>query len=219
MEKKEEADLRLVEYKASEVEVNAKILYKGESYLLKLIVPGIYNIYNALAAILACLESGLNINEVISSLESFNSTMRRFEFIGEKNGVKYYDDYAHHPHEVSKVIKALEEWYPNSRKIIAFQSHTYSRTKQLFGDFIKSFDNADKLLMIDIFASAREPFDNSVSSDLLCEEVNKTNPNLEAQNLGTIHNLANYLNQQLKDGDIVLTIGAGDIYQVHDLVE
>ncbi|MDH5533299.1 MAG: UDP-N-acetylmuramate--L-alanine ligase [Candidatus Pacebacteria bacterium] len=217
--KKQEADLRLVEYHAVEGSVGAKLLYQGNDYLLKLVVPGIYNVYNAMAAILACLEAGLEINEVLTALESFNSTMRRFEFIGEKNGVKYYDDYAHHPHEIKKVIKAFSEWYPNSRKIIAFQSHTYSRTKQLFGDFIKSFDEADKLVMIDIFASAREPFDDSVSSDLLCAEINKINANIKAQNLGTIHNLSNYFNQELEPGDVVLTIGAGDIYQVHDLVE
>ncbi|MCF6185096.1 MAG: hypothetical protein L3J56_10860, partial [Bacteroidales bacterium] len=217
--KRENADLRLLEYHAVEGEVGAKLLYNGVSYLLKLIVPGIYNVYNAMAAILACLEAGLNIDEVISALESFNSTMRRFEFIGEKNGVKYYDDYAHHPHEVIRVIKAFSEWYPKSRKIIAFQSHTYSRTKQLIGEFARSFNQEDKLVMIDIFASAREPFDDSVSSDLLCQAINKTNANIKAQNLGSIHNLANYFNQELNSNDVVLTIGAGDIYQVHDLVE
>jgi len=217
--KKEDSDLRLVEYHAIEGEVGAKLLYQSQDYLLRLTVPGLYNVYNAMAAILACLEAGIEIKDSLSALESFNSTMRRFEFIGEKNQVKYYDDYAHHPHEVSKVIKALSEWYPNNRKVIAFQSHTYSRTKQLFGDFIKSFDGADKLVMIDIFSSAREPFDDSVSSDSLCQEVNKIKPSLKAQNLGSIHNLANYFNSQLEPGDIVLTIGAGDIYQVHDLVE
>lgn len=217
--KKDGVDLRLVEYHAVEGAVGAKFLYQGEAYLLKLVVPGIYNVYNAMAAILACLEAGLKMEDVLSALETFNSTMRRFEFIGEKNRVKYYDDYAHHPHEVTKVIKAFSEWYPNSRKIIAFQSHTYSRTKQFFGDFVRSFDKADRLVMIDIFASARELFNDSVSSDLLCEAINKTNANIKAQNLGTIHNLANYFNQRLEPGDVVLTIGAGDIYQVHDLVE
>lgn len=217
--KKETANLRLVEYHAVEGEVGAKLIYQDQDYLLKLLIPGRYNVYNAMAAILACLEAGIEIKDSLLALETFNSTMRRFELIGEKNGVIYYDDYAHHPQEISKVIDALSEWYPKNRKIIAFQSHTYSRTKQLFRDFVNSFAKADKLVMIDIFASAREPFDDSVSSDLLCQEINKTYPNLEAQNLGTINNLANYFNKELKPGDIVLTIGAGDIYQVHDLVE
>ncbi|NCN87809.1 MAG: UDP-N-acetylmuramate--L-alanine ligase [Candidatus Pacebacteria bacterium] len=214
-----ENDLRLVEYHAVEGSVGAKLLHQREDYLLKLVVPGKYNVFNAMAAILACLEAGVSIEDSIKALETFNSTMRRFEYIGEKNGVKYYDDYAHHPHEIKKVIKALSEWYPNNRKVIAFQSHTFSRTKQLFGDFITSFDDADKLLMIDIFASAREPLDPSITSDLMCQEINKTNPQLEAENLGSINHLANYFNTKLELGDIVLTIGAGNIYEVHDLVE
>lgn len=211
--------LRLVEYHAVEGSVGAKLLYEGNDYLLKMVIPGKYNVFNAMAAILATISAGIEINQAIEALESFNSTMRRFEFIGEKNGVKYYDDYAHHPHEIKKVIGALAEWYPNNRKVIAFQSHTYSRTKQLFGDFLNSFDEADKLVMIDIFASAREPMDNTISSDLLCEEINKVNPQIEAENMGSINHLANYFNNQLETGDIVLTIGAGDIYEVHDLVE
>jgi UDP-N-acetylmuramate--alanine ligase len=216
---KEENDLRLVEYHAIEGSVGAKLLHQGQDYLLKLVVPGKYNVFNAMAAILSCLEAGVSITDSLNALETFNSTMRRFEYLGEKNGVKYYDDYAHHPHEVKKVIKAFSEWYPNNRKVIAFQSHTYSRTKQLFGDFVKSFEDADKLVMIDIFASAREPMDPTISSDLMCQEINKDNPGLQAQNLGSINHLANYLNNELKAGDVVLTIGAGDIYEVHDLVE
>lgn len=216
---REDNDLRLVEYHAVEGSIGAKLLYGGQPYLLKLVIPGKYNVFNAMAAILATVSAGIEINQAIEALELFNSTMRRFEFIGEKQGVKYYDDYAHHPHEIKKVIQALAEWYPNNRKVVAFQSHTYSRTKQLFGDFIGSFEGADKLVMIDIFASAREPLDETISSDLLCQEINKLNPQLEAENLGSINHLANYFNNQLQAGDVVLTIGAGDIYEVHDLVE
>ena len=88
----------------------------------------------------------------------------------------------------------------------------------MFEQFAGSFAGADKVVMIDIFASAREKFDRSVSSDLLCEAINKINPEIEAENLGTIEVLAEYFKNEVEGGDVVLTIGAGDIYEVHELI-
>lgn len=214
-----DSDLRLETYHANKGVTEAKLKFGDKSIELKLKIPGKYNVMNAMAALLAAHLAGIEMSESAKALVDFTSTMRRFELIREKNGVVYYDDYAHHPEEIKAVLEALAEWYPNNRKIIAFQSHTFSRTKQLFEPFSKSFDLADKVLMIDIFASAREEFDESVSSDRLCLAINGHQPRLKAQNLGTISNLANYFNNQLEVGDVVMTLGAGDIYQVHDLVE
>ena len=188
------------------------------AYTLELSIPGEFNIANAVAAIAATTFIGVDINQAIDALKDFHSTMRRFEYIGEKNGVKYYDDYAHQPSEIKAAIQALADWYPQQRKIIAFQSHTYSRTKQLFADFVEALSTADEVYLIDIFASARENFDSTVSSDLLAEATKINNEELIIKNVKTIENLAKMLQETVEPGDVVLTLGAGDIYKVHELL-
>lgn len=194
-------------------------------YTLNLSIPGKFNIANAVAAIAAVMSMGVDLQKAIDSLADFHSTMRRFEFIGEKNGVKYYDDYAHHPSEVKAAIQALTDWYPQQRKIIAFQSHTFSRTKELFDDFVEALATADEVILIDIFASARESFDASVSADMIVKEVKRQSllsrmegSNVIIENVKTIENLATTLKNSANEGDVVLTLGAGDIYKVHQLL-
>jgi len=205
-----------------EPESNVGLLtHKKLEYKIILRVPGLYNLENAVAAIVACSIVNIPIFESINALESFNSTQRRFEFIGTKNGVSYYDDYAHHPDEVRSVIKALNKWYPNARKIIVFQPHTYSRTKNLLAEFIDSFEVVDdktKVFLLDIFSSAREKYDSTISSNDIVKGVQSKYKNINISNLETIHNLSIYFENNLKTGDVVLTVGAGDIYKVHTLV-
>lgn len=211
--------LQLTDYKSSAGKTTSSFTFQSGSYSLSLKVPGKYNVMNGLAAILACSVVGVDITESAQALQSFRSTMRRFEFVGEKRGVKYYDDYAHHPHEVSGVIEALREWYPEQKKVIAFQSHTYSRTKALFAEFVDSFAKADEVVMIDIFSSAREKADQTVTSTKLCEAIVKKYPKTKARNLKTVEMLANFCQTELKSGDVLMTVGAGDIYQVHQLLD
>ncbi len=214
-----EASLQLLSYQAAEGLTSSEIKYKDKIYQLKLVIPGKFNVHNALAALLACEIAGVSIVDGIAALAQFRSTMRRFEYVGEKNGVRFYDDYAHHPKEVAAVIQAIQEWYPNQRVVIAFQSHTFSRTKQLFTEFVTAFSKATEVAMIDIFPSAREAFDPSVTSDQLCSAIATAHPTCQAQNYQTLENLATYLQTSLKPGDVCLTVGAGDIYQVHSLIK
>ncbi len=211
-------NLRLQGYEVKNGQTNSKIVFNNQEYILKLIVPGKYNVMNALAALAAVQKSGVELEKAVQALGDFSSTRRRFEFLGEKNGVKFYDDYAHHPDEIVSVIEAFNDWCPDSSRVIAFQSHTFSRTKELFSQFADSFSKANKLVMIDIFPSAREKIDPTITSDLLCAEINRRYPKLQAQNLKTNENLAQYF-KTLPSGTAVLTIGAGDIYEVHDLVQ
>lgn len=213
------ASLQLLNYHAAAGLTTSEIRYKNKIHQLKLIIPGKFNVYNALAALLACELIGVNIIDGIAALAEFRSTMRRFEYIGEKNGVRFYDDYAHHPKEVAAVIQAIQEWYPEQRVVIAFQSHTFSRTKQLFTEFVAAFKHASEVVMIDIFPSAREAFDPSVTSDQLCSAITTAYPTCQAQNYQTLERLATYLQTSLKPGDVCLTVGAGDIYQVHSLIK
>ncbi len=212
-----QATLSLKSYLSKTGKTVSQFSYQGQDYSLELKVPGKFNVLNALATILSLTKVGIDPQIVADSLSKFSSTKRRFELIGEKNGVKYYDDYAHHPHEVKAAIEALNDWYPKKRKVIAFQSHTYSRTKELFSDFVDAFSNADEVVMIDIFSSAREKPDYSISSDKLCQAITDKYQ-IKAKNLKSIQNLVNYCQTDLNPGDILITLGAGDIYLAHDLV-
>jgi UDP-N-acetylmuramate--alanine ligase len=209
------ADFQLTNYQAKEGLTTGSLTFNNQSFDLELQIPGHFNLLNAVAAVAASQVIDIDLDEAVGALKTFRSTKRRSEFIGEKQGVKYYDDYAHHPNEVKSVIQAFKEWFPEQRLVVAFQSHTFSRTKALFNDFIEAFEQADEVVMIDIFASAREAFDESVTSDMLCQAIQDRYPQIQAQNVKTIEALAEYLQTKLKPGDVCLTVGAGDIYQVH----
>lgn len=213
-----EATFALHDFQSSPGKNRAQLRYQGQDYALELQMPGQYNLLNAVAAIAATTIAGVPPQEAAAVLANFRSTLRRAELKGEKNGVPFFDDYAHHPDEVRQVIHAFREWYPTARLVVAFQSHTFSRTKALFEEFIKAFDEADEVVMIDIFPSARESYDSTVSSDLLCQAINQRAGRDKAINLKTLTLLGQYLSEHLKPGDVCLTLGAGDIYLVHDMV-
>jgi UDP-N-acetylmuramate--alanine ligase len=213
-----EPNFFLKNFSASPGQTTTKFTHEDNSYQLQLQIPGQFNAMNALAAIAVCEQLEVSITDSIQALSSFSSTKRRAEYIGEKNGVKYYDDYAHHPNEVKSIIKAFQEWYPDRRLVIAFQSHTFSRTKQLFAEFVDAFATTPEVVMIDIFPSAREEFDPSVTSDLLCQEISQKYPAVAAINLKTISALVDFCRSELQAGDILLTVGAGDIYLLHDQI-
>jgi len=210
-------DFRLTNYQSQTGQTTSTFEYQGKTYQFTLHLPGKFNALNALAAIAA---TSLTDSQILSdhNLSKFRSTARRFENIGVIHGVQCYDDYAHHPHEIKAAIAALNEWYPKQRKVIAFQSHTYSRTKQLFDEFVDSFADAKEVVMTDIFSSAREQSDPTISSTKLCEAIEKKYSQTKAQNLKTNKKLANYFKKELKPGDIFLTLGAGDIYEVYQLL-
>lgn len=199
----------------------AQVFYQNKKYQLELAIPGEYNIYNSLATALAvnCLNLGFSFEKIIKHLANFRSTQRRMQFLGKINDCLYYDDYAHHPNEIKNVINAIKSWYPEKRITIAFQSHTYSRTKQLFSQFIDAFSEADCLVMTDIFPSMREKIDKTVSSDLLCQKINQKYPYLKAKNLHNNVNLANFCYNNLGKNDLLLCLGAGDIYYFYEILK
>ena len=194
---------------------SGQILIGGKTYHLKLTIPGQYNLENAAGALTVCHFLGLTIENAVQHLASFRSTIRRFEYHGVKNGVSYYDDYAHHPREVSAVIRAFNNWEAKKNRIIVFQPHTYSRTKELFADFVESFAEASSLILLDIFSSAREQPDLSISSEHLAEAVRKRFPLLSVLVLKTPQDLARYT-KTLPKNTALITLGAGDIYHAHE---
>ncbi len=188
--------------------------YKGAVIdQVKLKVPGRYNVLNATAAFAVTTFLGLDAKTIKNGLASFGGVQRRFEFIGEENGIKLYDDYAHHPAEIKAALAAAKNWFPENRIIAVFQSHTYSRTKALFNDFARAFSLAHQVIITDIYASAREEKDPAVSGQLLAEEAAKYHSRV-VYKAGEKEVIA-FLKQEAKEGDIIFTIGAGDIFQWH----
>ena len=173
-------------------------------------VPGRHNANNAGAAVIACMETGVSRDKIADGLLVFGGTKRRFEFVGAFGGIRVIDDYAHHPEEIRATLAAAREWYPHSRIIVVFQPHTYSRTKALLSDFAHAFTNAQEVVLTDIYSSARETDTLGISGKTLVEETAKHHANvLYAPDYPAVKKL---LSSHMKSGDIIIFMGAGDIY-------
>lgn len=173
-------------------------------------VPGRHNVANATAAVVACQAQGLSIEEIRKGLLSFLGTKRRFEKIGEAAGVVYYDDYAHHPAEITATLDAARQWYPDRKIIAVFQPHTYSRTKALLSDFARSFGSANMVILTDIYASARERDTLGMRGKTLVEETLKHHRTVAyGKDFSEVEKI---LSRETASGDIVIFMGAGDIY-------
>jgi UDP-N-acetylmuramate--alanine ligase len=188
---------------------------KGDTYKLILKVPGEYNIKNALATFVVGKFLGIPDQEIVNGIEKFSGTKRRFENIGlTKSGVMLIDDYAHHPEEIKAVLLTAKKYFPNQRIIAIFQPHTYSRTKVLFKEFAKSFINADLIALMDIYSSAREIPDKEVTSEKLAKEAMKYHKDVYYS--GNHEETIKWFSKYSQKGDIVLTLGAGDIFYLHN---
>ena len=178
-------------------------------------VPGKHNVANAVAAGIVASFLGISWGKIKELLPTFLGTKRRFEKISEKEGVIFFDDYAHHPTEIKATLEAAKNWFSGKRIICIFQPHTFSRTKALFAEFSKSFDKADEVIVTDIYPSAREKPDPTINSRILVNEIKKHHKN--AIYIGKVEEVVDFLKKELRSGDIVFTMGAGDIYKIHGL--
>ncbi len=193
---------------------DCEVWYQGEQMAaLSLPVPGRHNVRNALAALAAAHWHGIKPSRAAKMLRDFKGAGRRFEFIGEAGGVTVIDDYAHHPTEVAATLSAARLRYPTRRIWAVFQPHTYSRTKALLPDFAHSFDDADQVLFLDIYA-AREKIDLGMHSRLLLDAIHLPG----ARYIGSIEDAAAYLLAHAEAEDIVITMSAGDGNRVGQLV-
>lgn len=183
------------------------VIYDGKHYAsIKLNVPGLHNVRNALAACSAAIALALPGDAAERGLATFHGTHRRFEFKGTFNGARIYDDYAHHPGELRALLDAvLTLGY--KRVIIAFQPHTYSRTKALLNDFASQLKRADIAYISDIYA-ARETNTFGISSADLSTLI----PN--SHFVAKLPDLVLQLKETAQEGDLIITVGAGDIYTV-----
>ncbi|MDP3974904.1 MAG: UDP-N-acetylmuramate--L-alanine ligase [Candidatus Jorgensenbacteria bacterium] len=182
---------------------------------VRLRVPGAYNKKNAQAAFAVARALGIPVRTAERALRSFRGVGRRFEYKGTWHGVRFYDDYAHHPTEVKATLRAARGYFGKGKKIwCVFQPHLYSRTRLLMRDFAQSFLDADEVLLADIYA-AREKNDGKTNSRMLAGKISMRTP---ARYLGTFSRIATFLRTHAKRGDAVITMGAGEAYKVWNMV-
>lgn len=182
-------------------------------------VPGEHNVRNAmLAFLIAVNECGVEEHVALRALSEFQGTMRRFEFKGTVNGADWFDDYAHTPDEIKTTLQALRTWRPGKKIIAVFQPHTYSRTQALFDGFSRCFTDADEVILLDIFASARENENRNISSDMLVSAIIELDSSRNVKNMKDIESARAYIETRIDKDCVVITLGAGDVYTLFDAV-
>ena len=202
-----EADYRAVnvqEYRPGFYEFDLETWDHAQGHI-KLAVPGYHNIYNALAMCSVCLSMGLTVEQCANALLSFKGACRRFEVYGECNGAVVVDDYAHHPTEMRATLTTAKE-LGYKRLIAVHQPFTYSRTKMLLDDFVDVLKLADIAVLTPILGS-REPFDPTINSAMLAEKV----PGSVL--VDGLKEAAQWVKDNAREGDLVVTLGCGDIYK------
>jgi UDP-N-acetylmuramate--alanine ligase len=175
-------------------------------------LPGIHNVYNATASIAVGIELDVPFAAIQTALETLEGVQRRLEVKGEVNGITVVDDYGHHPTEIKITLEAVEKCWPDSRKVVVFQPHRYSRTQALFDDFTRSFYQSDVLLVLPIYAAGEKRIEGLSSQDL-CEGI-KAHGHKEVFCATDMKKALAYLKKNLKPGDMLLTLGAGDVWKV-----
>lgn len=190
-------------------------VYKSGQLLgtVSLSVPGPHNVSNALASIAACHTCGCNFESIASSLLSFGGSHKRFELKGLVDDIKVIDDYAHHPSEVRATLNAAYNTEHNKIWCV-FQPHTYTRTKAFLDKFSESFGHADNIIITDIYA-AREKDPGDIHASMLAEKISAHGGN--AVYISDFQEIAQYLDKHAQPGDLILTMGAGDIVRCGEM--
>lgn len=179
-------------------------------------LPGLHNIYNSMASIAVGIELDIPFKKIKYALETIEGVQRRFEVKGEIKGITVVDDYGHHPTEIKATLQAVKTCWPDRRKVVVFQPHRYTRTKALFDDFTRAFYQADKLIVLPIYPAGEEKI-RGVDSLLLCEGI-KSHGHRDAVYADSFSESVFYLKETLRRGDILLTLGAGDVWKVGEKI-
>jgi len=179
-------------------------------------LPGIHNVYNAMAGIAVGIELGIGFDVIKSALKIVEGVQRRLEIKGKTKGITIVDDYGHHPTEVKITLQAAKESWPDNRIVVVFQPHRYSRTRALFDDFTRAFYQSDLLVVLPIY-SAGEKEINGVDGQSLFEGI-RAHGHKDVTYMQNFEAAVFHLKQILAPGDILLTLGAGDVYKLGETV-
>jgi len=175
-------------------------------------VPGLHNIYNSLAAVAVGLELEVPFDTIAGALAEFTGVNRRFQLKGEAAGVIVVDDYGHHPTEIRATLVAAKLGSRGRRMVVLFQPHRYTRTQDLMDEFARSFNNADVLMVTDIYAASEDPIEG-VTAESLVGAVRRFG-HKDARYVGTIEEATQALLEEVRPNDMVITLGAGNVYRV-----
>lgn len=210
----EDADVKATNIKQGTLAISFDVIYRGDNIgSFSVPIPGLHNVLNCLATISVARELHIETETIKEALRGFKGIQRRFEFKGEKKGIKVFDDYGHHPEEIRNTIKAARDSFRENRILVIFQPHRYTRTRDLFNEFTQSFSETDALYILDIYAAGEKPIEG-ISSSLLAGEINKKTKREFALYRPDRDKLLNELVIDLRQGDIVMTLGAGDVWKV-----
>lgn len=179
---------------------------------MQLKVPGLHNVYNSLAAIAVGLDLNLEFEEIVTALGEFRGAERRFQLKGEVGNILVVDDYGHHPTEIKATLEAARTC--GRRVVVLFQPHRYTRTRDLMEDFARSFYGADVLFVTDIYAASEDPIEG-ITAQALVEKIERFG-HRHAEYIGQLVGAAHKLQDIAQPGDLILTLGAGNVYQAGD---
>lgn len=206
------ADLQAREIEADRLETSFVTTYRGSVLgSIRLQMPGVHHAMNALAAIAVGLELDIPFATIEEALEGFGGIERRFQIGGERDGVLVVDDYGHHPAEIRATLRAAKEGW-HRRLIVAFQPHRYTRTRDLFDQFVTAFDEADLLIVTDIYAAGEDRI-AGVRAERLAHAI-RAHGHKGVSYIESFDAIVERLKEVSRPGDMVLTLGAGDIWQV-----
>ncbi|MDP2683697.1 MAG: UDP-N-acetylmuramate--L-alanine ligase [bacterium] len=187
-----------------------------ENFDLSLSIPGEHNVRNALAASVMAISFGIKIDIIKKALLNFSGIQRRFEIKGRNKGAIIIDDYAHHPTEIKATLKTAKNYYPNKKIICVFQPHSNHRTRSLYNDFIKSFYSCDELVITDVYKVAGRESKNIVDMKKFADDVKKRG--IKIKYIPNFRNTPKYLRKIIDEKCVVITMGAGDITEISDLL-
>jgi UDP-N-acetylmuramate--alanine ligase len=207
-----QAELKARDVKFNGMETSFTVFNgRGVYGTIRLRIPGMHNVKNALAAVAVGLDLEIPFSQIAEALYEFNGVYRRFEIKGEKDGVLVIDDYGHHPTEIEATLKAAKDAF--GRRVIAvFQPHLYSRTRDFYREFGSGFHQADVLVVTDVYPAREQPIEG-VSGRLVADAARELG-HRQVHYIADKKKIAGELKEISKSGDIIITLGAGDIYKI-----
>jgi UDP-N-acetylmuramate--alanine ligase len=181
---------------------------------IRLNLPGLHNVRNALATVTVGLELGIAFDVMAEALSSFTGVNRRFEVKGEANGITYVDDYAHHPTEIRATLSAARNGFDN-RIVAVFQPHTFTRTRDFYKDFARSFDDADIVIVLDVYPAREKPIEGINGRLIADSAIGYGHKNIHY--CPTLHDAYELAGRISKSGDLFITLGAGDVWKLNQM--